>query len=75
MLFTESYLLKPSQLTGKMNLGEGSEVNPQANFAPKPFSSTIIFDTGNAAGNKLLAQWIYLGISKLDWLFYLFITD
>ena len=67
--------MKPSQLTGKMNTGEVFGVQPGANSVPNPFSSTIIFDKSTIAGNKLLAYWIYLRISKLDWLFYLFIID
>ena len=55
MLFTESYLLKQSQLTGKMNIGEGSGVNPEADL-PDPLTSIVFFDSGNKSdGNKLLA--------------------
>ena len=57
MLFTESYLLKPSQLTGKMNNGEGSEVKPEANrLLADPFTSIVVFDSIKKSNdNKLLA--------------------
>ena len=66
MLVTESYLLKPSQLTGKMNNHGGSEVEPEANRSqPYPFTSTIFFDMNRGPrGNKLLANQIYLRISS-----------
>ena len=77
MLVTESYLLKPSQLTEKMNTGEVFGVQPGANsLQPYSFTSTIFFDSNTEPnGNKLLAHWIYLRIPKFDWLFYLFIID
>ena len=57
MLFTESYFLKPSQLTGKMNDEGGSGVEPEANrLQPYSFTSTVFFYLNKGPiGNKLLA--------------------
>ena len=60
MLVTESYLLKPSQLTEKINNEGGSEVEPEDNRSqPYSFTSTIYFDLNTGpGGNKLLANQI-----------------
>ena len=66
MLFTESYFLKPSQLTGKMNNEGGSAEESEATRSqPYSFTSTIFFDSNiGEKGNKLLACLIYLRISN-----------